>query len=104
MSDIKFSCSECGQHILCNVEWVGQQINCPTCQRLITIGVPPSAKPAAVPANEFNGKFTLPVTAPQAEGARGSEKLHIVMPAGLRPHMESGMIHNKDIRGGLGAV
>ena len=42
MSEFKFNCSGCGQHILANEEWGGRQINCPSCNTRIT--VPPPAK------------------------------------------------------------
>src|ERR1043165_1266187 len=37
MSDIKFSCSACGQHIVCDAESSGQKTACPTCRWDITI-------------------------------------------------------------------
>src|ERR1043165_3178262 len=53
MPDIKFSCSQCGQHISCDEQWSGHQIQCPGCQQnLIVPGQIPalaSAAPAAAP-------------------------------------------------------
>lgn len=37
MSDLKFSCPHCEQHVLCDDSYGGHQIQCPTCQRQITI-------------------------------------------------------------------
>lgn len=33
MADIKFSCAHCGQHISCDEQWSGHQIQCPACQK-----------------------------------------------------------------------
>jgi DNA-directed RNA polymerase subunit RPC12/RpoP len=45
MSEFKFLCPECGQKILGDVAYSGTQINCPACQKAITI---PTATPAPV--------------------------------------------------------
>lgn len=37
MPDIKFSCSQCGQHISCDELWSGHQIQCPSCQNTLTV-------------------------------------------------------------------
>jgi len=47
MADLKFSCAQCGQHISCDELWSGQQIQCPTCQNLLTV---PHLAPAPVAA------------------------------------------------------
>ena len=47
MSEFKFSCPSCGQHILCDDGFSGTQINCPTCQQAIT--VPPAPRATAAP-------------------------------------------------------
>lgn len=36
-SDIKFECSTCGQHIVCDTAAAGQEVECPACQTKITI-------------------------------------------------------------------
>lgn len=47
MSDIKFSCPECGQHITCGEPWAGHEIDCPACHSKLV--VPRSERaPAAV--------------------------------------------------------
>ena len=33
MSEFKFYCSNCGQHIEGDRTWVGRTINCPSCQK-----------------------------------------------------------------------
>ncbi len=48
MSEIKFSCPICAQHISCDAQWAGMQIKCPACEKEILIPGQPSA-PAAVP-------------------------------------------------------
>jgi hypothetical protein len=40
MSDFKFGCPRCGQHLRCHVRHVGRQILCPKCQGLIVIPDP----------------------------------------------------------------
>ena len=37
MSEFKFSCSHCGQHLACDEQFSGRQIQCPACQVLIRI-------------------------------------------------------------------
>lgn len=42
MSDLKFACPQCTQHITCDSAWAGQIIQCPSCQQNITV---PEAAP-----------------------------------------------------------
>jgi hypothetical protein len=49
MSEIKFSCPICAQHISCDAQWAGMQIKCPACEKEILIPVPASAPAAAPP-------------------------------------------------------
>jgi hypothetical protein len=37
MSDYKFSCPHCSQHLSCDESGCGRQIQCPTCNHLIAI-------------------------------------------------------------------
>ncbi len=37
MTEFKFACPQCGQHIKCNEEASGRQIQCPACHHLIRI-------------------------------------------------------------------
>ncbi len=37
MSDIKFNCSNCGQHIICDAQASGLETNCPTCQTRVIV-------------------------------------------------------------------
>ena len=45
MSDIKFECSHCQQHLACEEQDAGKQIQCPACNQLIQIPAEPA--PAA---------------------------------------------------------
>ncbi len=45
MSDFKFECPNCGQHLSGDVRYAGQQIACPACSSQIIV---PAAPPAAV--------------------------------------------------------
>ena len=47
MSDIKFSCSQCGQHISCDEAWSGHQLQCPACQNTLTVPHLQAAAPVA---------------------------------------------------------
>ena len=47
MSETKFSCPLCSQHIACDSQYGGRQIPCPSCQAAITV---PAAAPVAVKA------------------------------------------------------
>ena len=37
MSEFKFACPVCGQHITCDAAAAGSQMNCPTCFRKIVV-------------------------------------------------------------------
>ena len=47
MSEFKFSCPQCGQHIQCDTLWSGRQINCPACQQPLVV---PSLGPPVIEA------------------------------------------------------
>ena len=49
MSEFRFSCPQCGQHILCDTQWSGREINCPVCQQTLVV---PSPAPPAPPIAE----------------------------------------------------
>jgi DNA-directed RNA polymerase subunit RPC12/RpoP len=42
MSEFKFSCPHCEQHLQCNETMSGRQIVCPNCKHLIVIPASPS--------------------------------------------------------------
>ena len=71
MSDFKFSCPHCEQHLQCNETMSGRQIVCPTCQHLIVI--PPSPVQAAPgsyqPESGKTWQTYLPMPMPAAVAA-----------------------------------
>ena len=64
MSEFKFYCPQCGQHILCDTGYRGQQINCPICQKTIVVPQPPASAP--VPPQAAPVYTPLPSAAPAA--------------------------------------
>ena len=52
MSEFKFSCPQCGQHILCDAQWSGREINCPACQQTLVV---PSLAPPAIEVRTTTG-------------------------------------------------
>ena len=63
MSEFKFYCSNCDQHILCDTEWAGREINCPACQQTLMV---PSVGPPVIEASAATG----PRIAPEPSGKR----------------------------------
>jgi hypothetical protein len=50
MSDIKFSCPSCQQHIQCEDNYGGMQINCPSCAApMVVPQLPPPPTPSTAP-------------------------------------------------------
>jgi hypothetical protein len=49
MNEFKFDCPTCGQHMLAAHEWIGQQIECPSCNTSITIPEPQKPTPTKKP-------------------------------------------------------
>jgi DNA-directed RNA polymerase subunit RPC12/RpoP len=47
MAEFKFTCPQCKQHIECDANYVGSQINCPACRQAII--VPPVPPKVAAP-------------------------------------------------------
>jgi hypothetical protein len=79
MSEFKFSCPQCGQHILCDTGYCGTQLTCPGCQQAIT--VPDAPRTAAAPA----ALGTRQATTTPAVGQRFAG-------AGLPPKKKSGAV------------
>jgi hypothetical protein len=51
MPEIKFTCSQCGQHISCDEAWAGHQLPCPACQNnLVVPSIQTNPTPARAPA------------------------------------------------------
>jgi hypothetical protein len=52
MSDLKFNCPSCGQHVQCDIEHAGENIPCPSCAQLIRVPTSGSVVNAKPPAGE----------------------------------------------------
>lgn len=52
MSEIKFACPHCSQHIACDDAYCGERINCPGCSRALLI--PPRTAFIPLPAGNLN--------------------------------------------------
>jgi hypothetical protein len=66
MSDIKFACPNCQQHIQCGAGYAGLEIPCPTCQVKMTVPTPvgaPVPAMAAAPALRTAASAPPPVAA-----------------------------------------
>ena len=50
MAEFKFFCPQCGQHILCDSSYSGQQINCPVCLKQIVVPQSPDTPQIPPPA------------------------------------------------------
>src|SRR5215472_17986515 len=50
MSDLKFSCPSCGQHVQCDIAHAGENIPCPSCAQLIRVPEKGDVVPAKLPA------------------------------------------------------
>src|SRR5262245_59461013 len=67
MSDLKFSCPSCAQHIRCDESYAGEKLPCPSCAALvrvptdapIVLKAPPPAEPTA-PATFGGGVAAVP--------------------------------------------
>ena len=58
MSDLKFSCPSCAQHIQCDESYAGAKLPCPSCAALVRVPVdaPLAIKPA--PSEKFEATAT----------------------------------------------
>ena len=60
MSDLKFTCPSCGQHVRCDQSYAGERIPCPSCAAVIRVPVdapvvPDEPMPEAVPPTPLAG-------------------------------------------------
>src|ERR1700677_4713954 len=72
MSEFKFSCPSCGQHIQADDGYSGRQINCPSCQSTLVVPQNPSAPPpppVPVPAHGGLTMAARPAATPAAAHA-----------------------------------
>lgn len=67
MADLKFACTHCGQGIECDELWSGHQLQCPTCQKELTVPPKPDAPPHATFANAKPGQARLSIGSSQAQ-------------------------------------
>src|SRR5687767_794016 len=78
MSDIKFSCSACGQHMVCDAQFAGRNTECPSCRWDITV---PSASEAVAltppPLSEsiVSASLKLATTAQSNSGVADAEEI-----------------------------
>ena len=66
MSEFKFSCPACGQHIRCDTSYIGTKTKCPTCQNTIVIPPPPAVP---LPKLSIANPHTVPLPGPEAHAA-----------------------------------
>jgi hypothetical protein len=65
MSDLKFSCPACGQHIQCDASHAGENLPCPACAHIvrapadagILVKLPPAVTNSASPAAEEKASY-----------------------------------------------
>jgi DNA-directed RNA polymerase subunit RPC12/RpoP len=69
MSEFKFSCPECGQHLKCDEQLSGRQIQCPQCRHLIRI--PPVPGKTAQYSPESGATWATFVSSGTAEPPKG---------------------------------
>lgn len=85
MSDIKFSCPGCGQHITCDESLGGNEVQCPGCKAVMVVpGGAPAPAAAACPG----------CAAPLAEGAVICTQCGLNLQTGQKLGMEAGSRHN----------
>jgi hypothetical protein len=70
MSDLKFSCPACGQHIQCDSSHAGENLPCPACAHLVRVPADATiiVKPPPIAANEgLEEKASYAATEPVEE-------------------------------------
>jgi hypothetical protein len=67
MADFRFACPHCGQDIECDELWTGHDIQCPTCQKELTVPPKPDAPPHAAFAAAKPGQARLSIGSSHAE-------------------------------------
>lgn len=72
MSEFKFACPVCGQHITCDSANSGSQMECPTCFRKLVVPQAPASDLSKfiLSAAQVSGKKPVPEDVPSAETAR----------------------------------
>jgi hypothetical protein len=80
MSDLKFSCPSCQQHIAADANYAGLQINCPACSAPMT--VPALAAPAPLPVPRSAYAAPMPVPSGPAVSSGGCPSCGNALPRG----------------------
>lgn len=78
MSEIKFTCPHCSQHVQCDESWSGRETRCPACQGAFR--VPQSAKPTTSPASPSPPLPPLPPPASEAAAPASAQKPEAPLP------------------------
>lgn len=73
MAEFTFSCPSCNAGILCDSQWSGHQIACPTCQAAILVPAAP-ATPAPAPTPASNAAAAAAARARLASRGHGGKK------------------------------
>src|SRR6185369_10462045 len=77
MSEFKFACSGCGQHIACDDSYAGMSIQCPACQRPMVVPeaqVPALSIPSSASPNMPGARRTGPLRVRAKEGVRIADR------------------------------
>jgi hypothetical protein len=112
MSDFKFNCPKCGQHLSADVSYAGKQVACPACgQQVVAPGAPATAAP---PAIRISPPSASPPRLPRLPtGARPPQKTcglaiaslicsigsFLIIPLGFIPGIICGHLARKKIAG-----
>jgi DNA-directed RNA polymerase subunit RPC12/RpoP len=65
MSEFKFECPHCGQHLACDTQFSGRQIQCPSCHHLIHIPPAPGQTNQYQPESGMTWATFAPPAAPK---------------------------------------
>ena len=106
MSDFKFNCPSCGQHLSGDERYAGAQIDCPTCGKPVIVPTAPAHSRLATPAN----MPPVPYAQPQAPLPRSNKTCglaiaslicsigsFIIIPLGFIPGIICGHMAKKKI-------
>lgn len=85
MSDIKFECSQCRQHLACDEQDAGKEIQCPACNQLIRIPAAGEPVPPAGPSRLRITKHDPVVPAESVSSPTEPLQSEAVQPAAGRP-------------------
>jgi len=77
MSEFKFNCPHCGQHMSGDAALQGSQVACPSCQQTLTVPAPPANTPITRAGSQ------APASAPDAKQISTSALLSLVCSLGL---------------------